>query len=77
MTRADAVRNRARVIDAAETVFTEQGTDAGVEVVAARAGVGKATVYRSFPTKEALVSEVARGNSTRGSRASGDRGRRA
>ncbi|HTE62763.1 MAG TPA: helix-turn-helix domain-containing protein, partial [Solirubrobacteraceae bacterium] len=59
MTRADAVRNRARVIAAAETVFAEQGADAGVEVVAARAGVGKATVYRSFPTKDALVWEVA------------------
>ena len=58
MTRADAVRNRARVIEAAEAVFAEHGTDAGVELVAERAGVGKATVYRSFPTKEALVSEV-------------------
>jgi AcrR family transcriptional regulator len=58
MTRADAVRNRARVLAAAEAVFAEHGTDAGVELVAERAGVGKATVYRSFPTKEALVSEV-------------------
>jgi AcrR family transcriptional regulator len=59
MTRADALRNRARVIAAAETVFAEQGTDASVDEVAARAGVGKATVYRSFPTKETLVSAVA------------------
>jgi AcrR family transcriptional regulator len=58
MTRADAVRNRARVIAAAEAVFAEHGTDAGVELVAERAGGGKATVYRSFATKEALVSEV-------------------
>jgi len=59
VTRADALRNRARVVAAAETVFAELGTDASVDVVAARAGVGKATVYRSFPTKESLVSAVA------------------
>ena len=59
MTRADAVRNRAAVLAAAEAVFAEHGTDAGVDLVAERAGVGKATVYRSFPTKEALVAEVA------------------
>ena len=58
MTRADAVRNRAAVLAAAEAVFAEHGTDAGVDLVAERAGVGKATVYRSFPTKEALVAEV-------------------
>ena len=58
MTRVDAVRNRAAVLAAAEAVFAEHGTDAGVDLVAERAGVGKATVYRSFPTKEALVAEV-------------------
>jgi AcrR family transcriptional regulator len=58
VTRADALRNRAAVLAAAEAVFAEHGTDAGVELVAERAGVGKATVYRSFPTKEALLAEV-------------------
>ena len=58
MTRADAVRNRAAVLAAAEAVFAEHGTDAGVDLVAERAGVGKATVYRSFATKEALVAAV-------------------
>ena len=58
VTRADAVRNRAAVLAAAEAVFAEHGTDAGVDLVAERAGVGKATVYRSFPTKETLLAEV-------------------
>ena len=56
--RADAVRNRARVVAAAVEVFAERGLDAGVPEVAARAGVGRATVYRSFPTKEHLVAAV-------------------
>src|SRR4051794_7385165 len=57
--RADALRNRQRVISAAAEVFAEKGMDAGVPEVAARAGVGKATVYRSFPSKEHLVAAVA------------------
>jgi AcrR family transcriptional regulator len=56
--RADAVRNRARVVAAAAEVFAEAGLDASVPEIAARAGVGKATVYRSFPTKEHLVAAV-------------------
>ena len=59
MTRSDALRNRARVVQAAEAVFSERGLEACVDEVAARAGVGKATVYRSFPTKEHLVAAVA------------------
>jgi AcrR family transcriptional regulator len=58
-TRADAVRNRARVIDAAAEVFAEKGEAAGVPEIAARAGVGKGTVYRCFPTKDHLVAAVA------------------
>jgi AcrR family transcriptional regulator len=57
--RADALRNRERVITAAAAVFAEKGLDAGVPEIAARAGVGKATVYRSFPSKEHLVAAVA------------------
>lgn len=57
--RADAVRNRARVIEAARAVFADAGLDASVDDVAERAGVGKATVYRSFPTKEHLIAGVA------------------
>jgi AcrR family transcriptional regulator len=57
--RADALRNRERVIRAAAEVFAEKGLDAGVPEIAARAGVGKATVYRSFPSKEHLVAAVA------------------
>jgi AcrR family transcriptional regulator len=56
--RADAVRNRERVVAAAAAVFAERGIEASVPEVAARAGVGKATVYRSFPTKEHLVAAV-------------------
>jgi AcrR family transcriptional regulator len=57
--RADALRNRERVIEAAAEVFAVKGMDAGVPEIAARAGVGKATVYRSFPSKEHLVAAVA------------------
>jgi AcrR family transcriptional regulator len=56
--RADALRNRARVVAAAGAVFAEHGVDASVPDVAERAGVGKATVYRSFPTKEHLIAAV-------------------
>ena len=56
--RADAVRNRERVIAAAAAVFAERGIEASVPEVALRAGVGKATVYRSFPTKEHLIAAV-------------------
>ncbi|TYL46348.1 TetR/AcrR family transcriptional regulator [Nocardioides sp. BGMRC 2183] len=57
--RADRVRNRARVADAAYLVFAERGLGATVAQVAQRAGVGNATVFRHFPTKEDLLDEVA------------------
>jgi AcrR family transcriptional regulator len=57
--RADARRNRERVVAAAAAVFAERGIEATVPEVAERAGVGKATVYRSFPSKEHLVAAVA------------------
>lgn len=56
--RADAARNRTRVLDAARTAFAEAGLDVGVEEIARRAGVGKGTLYRRFPTKEALVCAI-------------------
>lgn len=56
--RADARRNRERVLTAAEEVFSELGLRAQVEEVARRAGVGVGTVCRHFPTKHALVEAV-------------------
>lgn len=56
--RADAVRNREKVIAAAEQVFAEQGVDAGIPEIAERAGVGKGTVYRNFETKDDLVAAI-------------------
>jgi len=57
--RADARRNRERVVAAAGIVFAEQGRDAQMDDVARRAGVGVGTVYRHFPTKEALIEALA------------------
>ena len=56
--RADARRNRAQILAAAETVFAEEGLGVPVDEVARRAGVGVGTLYRHFPTKEALFEAV-------------------
>lgn len=56
--RADARRNRVKVLQAAETVFAAKGTSAPTEEVAREAGVGVGTVFRHFPTKEALLEAV-------------------
>ncbi|GGW28884.1 TetR family transcriptional regulator [Streptomyces lucensis JCM 4490] len=56
--RADAVRNRERIVTAAREMFVEHGPDVPLDEVARRAGVGNATVYRNFPDREALVREV-------------------
>ncbi|MGW4398273.1 TetR/AcrR family transcriptional regulator [Amycolatopsis nivea] len=56
--RADARRNRAKVLEAAETIFAAKGTGAPTEEVAREAGVGIGTVFRHFPTKEALLEAV-------------------
>lgn len=56
--RADAVRNRAKVLDAARAAFAEHGAEAQMEDVARRAGVGVGTVYRHFPTKQALAEAL-------------------
>jgi AcrR family transcriptional regulator len=56
--RADARRNRDKLLAAALTLFTEQGTDVPLEAVARQAGVGVGTLYRHFPTRDALVEAV-------------------
>ena len=56
--RADAARNRARVLQVAYEVFAEQGLSVPIDEIARRAGVGAGTVYRHFPTKEALFEAV-------------------
>ncbi|WP_405877522.1 MULTISPECIES: TetR/AcrR family transcriptional regulator [unclassified Streptomyces] len=56
--RADALRNRERIVAAAREMFTEYGADVPLDEIARRAGVGNATVYRHFPDRDALVREV-------------------
>src|ERR1700733_13654564 len=58
--RTDAVRNRERVLEAANAVFSSGGPDASLEAVARTAGVGIGTLYRHFPTREALFEAVYR-----------------
>lgn len=58
--RRDARRNRELLIEAAHEVFTEQGLHAPIDVIARRAGIGNATLYRHFPTRAALVDAVFR-----------------
>ncbi|MFE3255772.1 TetR/AcrR family transcriptional regulator [Nocardia sp. NPDC059091] len=58
MLRADARRNRARVLEVAESVFAAQGVEVPIEEVARTAGVGVGTVYRHFPTKNDLVEAI-------------------
>ncbi|MFE3452830.1 TetR/AcrR family transcriptional regulator [Nonomuraea sp. NPDC059194] len=60
LTRADARRNREHLLDVAGEVFAEQGTDASLREVARRAGVGIGTLYRHFPTREALLEALTR-----------------
>lgn len=56
--RADAERNRAAALTAAEALYADQGIDVSLNEIARRAGIGNATLYRHFPTHEALLSEV-------------------
>jgi AcrR family transcriptional regulator len=58
--RADGLRNRERVLEAAKAVFSAGGPDASLEAVARAAGVGIGTLYRHFPTREALFEAVYR-----------------
>jgi AcrR family transcriptional regulator len=56
--RADALRNRVRVLEAAEAAFSAEGLSVPIDEIARRAGVGAGTVYRHFPTKEALFEAI-------------------
>jgi AcrR family transcriptional regulator len=56
--RADAERNRRRILDAARDVFASDGLGVGVDAIARAAGVGVGTLYRRFPTKEELLRAV-------------------
>ncbi|HEY1573629.1 MAG TPA: helix-turn-helix domain-containing protein [Pseudonocardiaceae bacterium] len=67
--RADARRNRARIITAAQEAFAAEGLSVPLDEIARRAGVGAGTVYRHFPTKEALFETIVLGRIT----AMGDR----
>ena len=58
--RSDARRNRERILEGARAVFAEYGGEAQMDDVARRAGVGVGTVYRHYPTKEALLVELVR-----------------
>ncbi len=59
-TRADAARNRERLLTAALDVFAAEGPDASMKAVADAAGVGVGTIYRHFPTREALIEAAYR-----------------
>src|ERR1700747_3707606 len=58
--RADARRNRERILESARAAFAESGADAQIDDVARHAVVGVGTVYRHFPTKQALLTELVR-----------------
>ncbi|QRY45876.1 helix-turn-helix transcriptional regulator [Mycolicibacterium boenickei] len=60
--RADAQRNRMAVLAAAEAAYAEQGVDVSLNEIARRANTGNATLYRHFPTREALLAEVYTGH---------------
>jgi AcrR family transcriptional regulator len=58
--RADARRNRERILEAAVRAFSEKGADVPIDTIAKAAGVGSATLYRHFPTREALIEATYR-----------------
>src|SRR3954471_21125885 len=60
--RRDALENRERILEAARSAFAELGIEASVEEIASRAGVGIGTLYRRFPTKDALVDAIFEGH---------------
>ena len=58
--RADAERNRVRLLETAKAAFAEKGSGASLDEIARTAGVGAGTLYRHFPTRDALVAAVYR-----------------
>jgi AcrR family transcriptional regulator len=58
--RADASRNRARILGVAREAFTRRGADASLDDIARQAGIGSGTLYRHFPTRDALIEAVYR-----------------
>lgn len=56
--RADAERNRRRLLDSAEALFTERGLDVGVGEIAQHAGIGRATLFRNFASKDQLIAAI-------------------
>lgn len=58
--RADALRNRDRILEVAKQAFTRHGADASLDEIAKQAGVGPGTLYRHFPTRESLLEAVYR-----------------
>lgn len=63
--RADAERNRQRLLDVAKVAFAEKGVSASLEDIAREAGLGIGTLYRHFPTREALIDEIYRDEGNR------------
>lgn len=58
--RADAKRNRDRILEVAKEVFTRVGASASLDDIARRSGIGSGTLYRHFPTRDALIEAVYR-----------------
>jgi AcrR family transcriptional regulator len=58
--RTDALRNRERILQVAKEAFTRSGADASLDDIAKEAGVGAGTLYRHFPTRDALIEAVYR-----------------
>jgi AcrR family transcriptional regulator len=58
--RADAERNRERILEVAKEVFTRDGAAASLDDIARRSGIGNATLYRHFPTRDDLIEAVYR-----------------
>jgi AcrR family transcriptional regulator len=56
--RADAKRNRERILEVAKQVFTRRGAEASMDEIAKRAGIGPGTLYRHFPTRDELLAAV-------------------
>jgi AcrR family transcriptional regulator len=58
--RADAMRNRERILEIAKETFTRDGAEASLDDIARRSGLGSGTLYRHFPTRDALIEAVYR-----------------